>query len=252
MNRLNKNLLAIIGSVLLVSCMGESGHMIRFSSRMAVVQEEPFKSLFVRDDSIPEGYLISSPELENRSDLKEGSCCVVEYRLDYEAEQDRGVYPVEILSCDTIRTSPLVSQLTDTARILDNEQFVSLSFAKSLYLKGCYFLQVQVPSYQETRQDLFDFSYDPNQVLNVGENGVRVYQLYFRSYKDQAPDTISSSSLTSLNAFAMTDFVDRAGRVEQEKGIDSLCFVINYPRSFNTDTTGLIWSATDTFSIRLK
>lgn len=252
MNQLYKGLLGFISVVLFTSCLGESGNMLRFSSRLAVVQEEPFKSLFVRDDSIPEGYLISSPALEGREELKEGDCCLVEYRLDYEAEQDRGVYPVEILSCDTIRTSPLLPVLTDTTRILDNEQFVTLSFDKSLYLKGRYFLQVQVKEHQETRQDLFDFSYDPDQSLMVGEDNVRVYHLYFRSYKDQALDTIRSSSLTLQNAFVMDDFVAKAGQTELENGVDSLCFVINYPRSFNTDTTGLIWTVTDTFAIRLK
>lgn len=252
MDKLDKWLLGIVGVVLFSSCLGESGNMLRFSSRLAVVQEEPYKCLFVRDDSIPEGYLISSPELENREDLKDGDCCLVEYRLDYEADRDQGVYPVEILSCDTIRKSPLVPFLTDTDRILANEQFVSLSFSKSLYLKGRYFLQVQVREHQDTRQDLFDLSYDPDQELQVGENQVRVYNLYFRSYKDQAPDTVRSSSLTLQSAFVMDDFVSRAGQKELDNGVDSLCFVVNYPRSFNTDTTGLIWSVTDTFSIRLN
>lgn len=252
MKKLYQVLWGVASCALFTSCLGESGNWVRFSSRLAVVQEEPFKCLFVRDDSIPEGYLISSQEIENRDELKAGDCCVVEYRLDYGAGQNQGVYPVEILSCDMLRTFPLTPALTDTTRILEHEQFVTLSFDRSLYLKGRYFLQVQLREHQDTRQDLFDFSYDPEQTPEAGENNVRVYHLYFRSYKDQEPDTIRTTSLTLQNAFVMDDFVDRAGQAELEKGVDSLCFVVNYPRSFNTDTTGLIWTTTDTFAIRLK
>lgn len=237
--------------LLLVSCLGGEGAGVRFSSRLAVVQEQPRLSLFVRDDSIPDGYLITSPAFEARTDLREGDCCLVEYRLDYGAEKEQGIYPVEIYSCDTIPKSPLVPVLTDTAHLLENEQIVSLSFRKSLYLKRRYFLQVQVREHQATRRDLFDLSYDPEQTVLPAADGRHVYRLYFRSRKDLPADTVQAGSLVVQNAFVMDDFVERIGAREQAAGSDSLHFFITYPRSFNTDTTGLIWESTDTFSIRL-
>lgn len=242
--------IGIICISLLCSCLGESGDMIRFSSRRAVVQETPCKSLWVRDDSIPQGYLITSPELEQRADLREGDCCLVEYRIDYAATLEQGAYPVELWSCDTIAKIPLVAAPADTAKMLDHEQFVSPAFGKSIFMKGRCFLQMQLDDYQPTRKDLFSFTYDPQQpVVQAGDK--RLYRLYLRSYKDQPQDTIRPSQQVVQKALVFDRLIEEVGASEKEQGADSLHFVIHYPRSFNTDTTALLWATSDTFSISL-
>lgn len=241
----------ILITFLWTSCMGEGGHMVRYSSRRAVVQENPWKSLYVTDDSIPEGYLISSPELEGREDLKEGDCCVVEYKVDFAEQYKDGVYYAEILRCDTMPKWFLYPVMTDTTAILANEQFPALIFTKSRYMKGRYLLDVQFKTYQESRRNLLELSYNPKEELKIGENGVRVYNLYLRAWKEGQEDSTTVSTRVVPTAFVIEDFMEEAGSREKEMGNEALNFVINYPQRFNTDTTACIWALTDTVSIRL-
>ncbi len=254
MSRVKQSALWVMCAIsisLFFSCLGESGNWIRFCNRRAVVQENPRKSLWVRDDSIPQGYLISSPEFEMRDDLREGDCCLVEYRIDYGSSPEQGIYPAEIWRCDTIAKIPLVQSPVDTLNVLDHEQFVTLAFDKSLYMKGRYFMQINLSDYQPTRKDLFTFTYDPQQAKNSSDENNPVYHFYLRSYKDQELDTIRTESMIVQKAFVLDQFLDEIGKAEKNKGADSLRFVINYPRGFNMDATALLWTETDTFSISL-
>lgn len=237
---------------LFTACMGEGGHIIRYSSRKAVVQETPWKSLYVTDDSIPEGYLISSVDFEGREDLKEGDCCVVEYKVDFSQQYKDGVYQADILRCDTINKYPLLPVMTDTSAILENEQFTELMFAKSRYMKGRFFVDVQFKEHQDTRQDFLELSYNPVEELVVGDDGIRVYNLYLRAWKNERKDSIPTNSLVQPVAFVLEDFVEKTGGAEKDRGNEDLKFVINYPQRFNTDTTACIWAITDTVTIRLN
>lgn len=241
----------ILVVLLWTSCMGEGGHLVRYSSRKAVVQENPWKSLYVTDDSIPEGYLISSSDLEGREDLKAGDCCVVEYRVDFAEQYKDGVYAAEILRCDLLPKWLLSPQMTDTAAILVNEQFPTPLFSKGKYMKGRYFMDVQFKEHQDSRQDLLELSYNPKEELRIGEDGIRVYNLYLRAWKEGIDDSTKVSSRVVPTAFVIEDFAEETGRREKELGYETLNFVINYPQRFNTDTTGCIWAITDTVSIRL-
>lgn len=241
----------ILVVLLWTSCMGEGGHLVRYSSRRAVVQESPWKSLYVTDDSIPEGYLISSSDLEGREELKAGDCCVVEYRVDFAEQYKDGVYAAEILRCDLLPKWYLSPQMTDTAAILVNEQFSTPIFTKGQYMKGRYFLDVQFKQHQDSRQDLVELSYNPKEVLQIGENGQRVYNLYLRAWKEGIDDSTKVNSKVVPTAFVIEDFMEETGRKEMELGNETLNFVINYPQRFNTDTTACIWAASDTVSIRL-
>lgn len=231
--------------------MGEGGNPMRYSSRMAVVQEQPWKSLYVTEEAVPEGYLVSSPDLEAREDLKEGDCCIVEYKLDFSDQSKDGVYEASILRCDPIDVWPVVPQLTDTASILVNEQFGTVAFPKSLYMKGRYFLEIQLKEHQDTREDFVELSYNPAEIPSQAADGRRAYHLYMRAWRGAAPDTVRAYSRVVPSAFVLEDFVAAKAETEKQAGQDELHFVLCYPERFNTDTTGLIWDATDTFSIRL-
>lgn len=235
----------------LASCMGEGGNPVRYSSRMAVVQEVPWKSLYVTEELVPEGYLISSPDFETREDLKAGDCCLVEYKIDFSDQSKDGVYQAQITRCDPIDVWPVVRGLTDTASILVNEQFSTLAFPKSLYLKGRYFLEVQLKEHQDTRRDFIELSYDPAEVPAPAADGRRPYHLFLRAWRESAPDTVRAYSRVVPSAFVLEDFVAEKAETEKQAGNTDLHFVISYPERFNTDTTGLIWAVTDTFSIRL-
>ena len=223
MSRVKQSALWVMCAIsisLFFSCLGESGNWIRFCNRRAVVQENPRKSL-------------------------------VEYRIDYGSSPEQGIYPAEIWRCDTIAKIPLVQSPVDTLNVLDHEQFVTLAFDKSLYMKGRYFMQINLSDYQPTRKDLFTFTYDPQQAKNSSDENNPVYHFYLRSYKDQELDTIRTESMIVQKAFVLDQFLDEIGKAEKNKGADSLRFVINYPRGFNMDATALLWTETDTFSISL-
>lgn len=250
--KIEKGFLGCLLLASLASCMGEGGSPMRYSSRMAVVQEQPWKSLYVTEETVPEGYLVSSPEFEAREDLKEGDCCIVEYKIDLSDQSKDGVYQAEIMRCDPINVWPVVPQLTDTAAILRNEQFATVAFPKSQYMKGRYFLEIQLKEHQDTREDFVELSYDPAEIPSTAADGRRPYHLYMRAWRGEAPDTVKGYSRVVPSAFVLEDFVAAKAEAEKQAGGEELHFVICYPERFNTDTTGLIWAATDTFSIRLN
>lgn len=255
MNKTNKTIgkgmISCLLAAALASCMGEGGNPVRYSSRMAVVQEKPWKSLYVTEEAVPEGYLVSSADFETRDDLKDGDCCLVEYKIDFSDQYKDGVYEARILRCDPIDVWPVKSQLTDTASILPYEQFTALSFPKSQYMKGRYFLEIQMKEHQDTRPDFVELSYDPEETPVAGTDGRRAYHLFLRAWREEAPDTIKPYSRVVPSAFVLENFVGEKAGAEKEAGADALHFVICYPERFNTDTTGLIWAVTDTFSVRL-
>ena len=85
---------------------------------------------------------------ENRTDLKEGDCCVVDFKTNFSEELGNGVYNAEIYKYDSVAVWFLHETLTDTTVVLDKERLVTLDFKKSIYLEGRFFLQTQHVNHQ--------------------------------------------------------------------------------------------------------
>lgn len=231
-------------AIWLTSCMGDGANEITYN-RLGVVQTQPWKCIFTSD-----GYMISSPDFEARQDVKEGDCCLVDYRTNFSEELGNGVYDAKILKYDSVATWSLSPVLIDTALVLDGEQTISVQAGRTTYMQGYLFLFTQHNAHLTNQKDLFNLSYDPKQIVKTDENGKRIYDLFLRVTKEGG-EKPEQSSLILPNAFSIRKFIEEAGAVEKEAGQSTLHFKVNYTQRFNEDTTACIWAA-DTVAIRFN
>lgn len=234
-------------SLLFASCVESTGDKDTYAF-WGVAQSEPSRYIYMTDSS-----MVTSSYLEQLADWKTGDCFFVEYRADYSSNNKTDIIEADILRCDPITLLPLQTQLTDTAAVLDNGQFFTINFRKSMYLKDRYFLLTTHKNYMEEQTDLFDVSYNSDHIVEEDSLGRRIYELYLRSTKVLPDDStaIIAKDRYRTNAINLTDFLRKSGQIETSAGKDSIVFRFNYPSGFNADTTRVIWAVTDTVRLNI-
>ena len=135
--------------------MGDGSNSINYH-RVGVIRENPLRCIYTADDQ-GNIFIVSSSEFENRTDLKDGDCCVVDFKTNFSEELGNGVYNAEIYKYDSVAVWPLHETLTDTTVVLDKERLVTLDFKKSIYLEGrlAYFAGDKYPELKKIVQSLF-------------------------------------------------------------------------------------------------
>ena len=191
--------------------MGDGSNSINYH-RVGVIRENPMRCIYTADDQ-GNIFIVSASEFENRTDLKDGDCCVVDFKTNFSEELGNGVYNAEIYKYDSVAVWPLHETLTDTTVVLDKERLVTLDFKKSIYLEGRFFLQTQHVNHQVDQKDIFNLSYNPDQEVEEDSTG-------------------------------------QAKAIESSEGQNVINFKINYAERYNADTTACVWGATDVFTLR--
>ena len=220
--------------------MGDGSNSINYH-RVGVIRENPMRCIYTADDQ-GNIFIVSS------SDLKDGDCCVVDFKTNFSEELGNGVYNAEIYKYDSVAVWPLHETLTDTTVVLDKERLVTLDFKKSIYLEGRFFLQTQHVNHQVDQKDIFNLSYNPDQEVEEDSTGQRVYNLYLRV--TQEGGTGDSTKWINTTAFTIDKFLDQAKAIESSEGQNVINFKINYAERYNADTTACVWGATDVFTLR--
>ena len=64
--------------------MGDGSNSINYH-RVGVIRENPMRCIYTADDQ-GNIFIVSSSEFENRTDLKEGDCCVVDFKTNFSEE----------------------------------------------------------------------------------------------------------------------------------------------------------------------
>ena len=123
----------------------------------------------------------------------------------------------------------------------------AFALSNGIYLEGRFFMQAKHTNHQVDQVDLFDLSYDASSDAVTDSTGRRIYEFYLRVAQEGG--TGDSSTWTTTNAFVIEPFLSEAKQRESALGLDSIHFRINYPSRFNSDTTGVIWSRTNLFSL---
>lgn len=239
-------LLASIGA-LMTACMGDGSNSINYH-RVGVIRENPMRCIYTTDDK-GNIYVVSSADFEQRTELKDGDCCEVDFKTNFKDELASGVYDADIFNYDSVAVWPMRQTLTDTSKTLVKERVVSLNIAKSIYLEGRFFLQTQHAIHQADQKDIFDLSYNPEQKVEVDEDGNRIYNLYLRV--SQEGGTGDSISWIKTTAFTIDDFLDKAKAAESAEGKNTVNIKINYVTGFNEDSTACEWGATEMFTLRV-
>ena len=177
--------------------MGDGSNSINYH-RVGVIRENPMRCIYTADDQ-GEIFIVSSSEFENRTDLKDGDCCVVDFKTNFSEELGNGVYNAEIYKYDSVAVWPLHETLTDTTVVLDKERF---------------FLQTQHVNHQVDQKDIFNLSYNPDQEVEEDSTGQRVYNLYLRV--TQEGGTGDSTKWVNTTAFTIDKFLDQAKAIESK------------------------------------
>lgn len=60
--------------------MGDGSNSINYH-RVGVIRENPMRCIYTADDQ-GNIFIVSSSEFENRTDLKDGDCCVVDFKTN--------------------------------------------------------------------------------------------------------------------------------------------------------------------------
>lgn len=231
---------------LLTSCMGEGGHPVTMGFLPGVVQFEPERSIYLNG-----GTVITAPQLETM-ELKDGDCCLVDYKADRGDIVTDKIFEVDIIKYESVSKWPVASMMMDTTVMQRNERFVTFQPKQSAYVKGELFLFTDVTNHRPDQKETFYMSYDLGEDVELIDDR-RVYELQLRSIGEAdttAKPTIASQTVP--NAFTIKQFMEKAGAAEAAVGKDSLYFRINYPRSFNSDTTKYLWSTSDVFAFLIN
>ena len=92
-------LLASIGA-LMTACMGDGGNSINYH-RVGVIRENPMRCIYTTDDK-GNIYVVSSADFEQRTELKDGDCCEVDFKTNFKDELASGVYDADIFNYDSV------------------------------------------------------------------------------------------------------------------------------------------------------
>lgn len=236
------------GLIWLTSCLGDPATSLTMALQPTVVQLEPTKVLCVKG-----GDMISSADFEKKS-VADGECFLVDYSIDMSAAENadggkaNGYYTAVIGPYTTVNRWPLHTTLTDTLHVQPNELAVSSLYDRRAYIKGEFFLFMDLAGHLENQVDSFALSYNPEQAFT---GDIRVYDLYLRVVKLKEGNENTGATLFTANAFHLEDFVNEVSAKEtpDQEGNKTVNFRINYVSGFNSDTTQCLWGRSNVFTI---
>ncbi|MDL2208719.1 hypothetical protein LJB97_03770 [Parabacteroides sp. OttesenSCG-928-O15] len=233
----------------LSSCMGESGDRMGYF-RYGVVTTEPSLSLSTSDGK--EIRQISFPELNGS---QAGDCFLVEFKADFSQSAKSGVYDVEMSSLEPVRQHLLEETeavLPDTIPSA-NEQFLTLNMSKGRFLKGRFFVHIDLKEHREEQTEAFTLAFNRDSVFRETEETGRYYQFCLRVIREGGVDSLKSTQ-TEIHALNLSSFLKEAALIEQEAGKDSLFFRFQYANRVQVvDGDSILnWSSTALYGIPLS
>ena len=241
-----KYVLILLSSILLYSCMGESGDIYTFGSQAGVVKQS--SKMLIQTYS---GDKITSDDLQNMS-VGDGDCCLVDYKINFTSSDNKeaDIYDVDILNYLPVKSWDLLDS-PDTLEFRSNEAFWSFSPARSTYVDGHLFIYPKFRIHYQSQEDHFTVSYSPDQkpVLDMA-SGRKYLDLYIRSTATVDPaDSIASSSFIAPQAFSIQKLVDHAVQQGYVSG-DSLNLRFVYPAAILGEEQ-YSWNTSEIYTILL-
>ncbi|NDV54466.1 hypothetical protein D0T51_01785 [Parabacteroides sp. 52] len=217
--------------------------------RYGVAVLQPVPALYTNDGNNREGDFITSPAIESLVGLKEGDCFQVEFIAGLDELPANKTYQAELTRLDTVPLWPLHTELTDTAGVWAEEEYIKLtSFSKSRIIRNRFFLLTDHSPLIDQEKHTLDLSYDPEELQLDTLSGIKYYNLFLRSTRhSETTDTIGTKWVQA-NAFDFAPFIRR----QKEVGADSLYFRINYPSKLNANKSGYLWERTGMFAVKLS
>lgn len=198
------------------------------------------------------GTLFYNPEIAKDVSIEPGDCCMLAYTLDQGSAENqtaatKGYYTVLKRAYQEIDKWSLAFNLTDTAKILENEQTLAGIDGSFAYIKGRMFLPTVHKGFLTGQKNKFELSYDRSAEPEKIE-GNRVYNFYLRTVK--VTDGKSPSQDGSLvNAYELQRFASSVTSIEKAAGGKNIFIRFNYIKEFNKDTTAATWAVTTPYQL---
>ena len=216
---------------LFTSCLKDINNVYNPGTTAAVVRQHGDSALMMANTRF--GWIYST----KLSSYSEGKCLLVSFDYDpslpenTNAEQ-KGYYTVTIQGETAVNQQNAESPLTDTHKLLTNEQpILAVNPNDSV-------LYVKLEDY------LFLPSYDPTQ-QPVVENRKSIYSLYLRAAaRTGKPEDKAEEAIAVINAFNLGNFIKD---MREQGGRDADMYVrIHYIDQINPkDSTQFTWGVTD-------
>jgi hypothetical protein len=224
----------------IVSCLGDEGQKITVDSQPGVVIK-------------PAGSDTTRVQLKDRtiyderfgSSVNDGNCVLVKYNIDYglfanaDTGRREGFFKAEILASTIIEPHELYTEITDTSIVVANEQMLKEIKEVHSIIRNHLFLYTEHPVDSTELHNLFDLSYNADQVPVVDETIQKpVYNLFLRVVKNnEAGGKVSDPQKIFINAFDITELLSNYNTT------DTLYFRVNFAKSFDKDTLRITsWS----------
>lgn len=232
--------------LLLTSCLGDGGSTVTQNTVYGVIElsSKTMTNMVCVDNA---GTLFFNSEIAKDVSIESGDCCILAYTLDQGSAENqnvatKGYYTVAKNGYAELDRWGLNSNLTDTAKIMENEQVIANIGNSYGYIKGKMFLETQHKDFLTDQKNRYELSYDPSAKPEELE-GNRVYNLYLRTVKKT--DGKSPSGNASIpNAYDLQRFVFSVTSTEKAAGAKAIYVRFNYIKEFNKDTTAATWGVT--------
>lgn len=233
----------------LSACMGESGNRMGYF-RYGVVTTDPSLSLSTSDGT--DIRQISFPELNGS---QAGDCFLVEFKADFSESPKSGIYAAEMSTMEPVRQHLLEeteAMLPDTIPS-PNEQFLTLNMTKGQFLKGRFFVHIELKEHYEEQTEAFTLAFNRDSVFHETEEGSRFYEFHLRAIREGGIDSLKSTQ-TEIHALNLSSFLKEAALKEQEAGKDSLFFRFQYANRVQVvdGDSVLSWSPTALYGVPLS
>lgn len=232
--------------LLLTSCLGDGGGTVSESAVYGVIElsSKTMTNMVCVDNA---GTLFFNPEVANDVSIETGDCCILAYVLDQGSAENqnvatKGYFTVGKKGYQEIDRWSLSFSLTDTAKILNNEQTLTGINAPVSYIKGRLFLPTEHKDFLTDQKNRFELSYNPAAEPEKIE-GNRVYNLYLRTVKVTEGKSPSQSG-SMVNAYELQRFASSVTSTEKATGAKGIFIKFNYIKEFNKDTTAATWATT--------
>ena len=238
---------AVLAS-LMTSCLATGDNEIVLYAQPSVVKVMADKKVML----LGNGTTIMADDLTKNINLEDGDCAITDFVLelsDYKninRADSGGHYSAHKMSITSLAKEQLLTSLTDTLALLENEQSISNVLNKTCVIDNNIFLYMDFAS--ELSGAMADMSYKVDTVPDLDKDK-RVYNLYFRMTGNAADERRSTVVCVAVD---LHPFVSVKGREERGLGNDSLFFKINYVNGIKTDPETAVWKKSQTFYIPLN
>lgn len=179
------------------------------------------------------------------ADYEEGDCCYATYILDGDSAMSstNGYYTVKILESGKIDQYDMLSGLTDTSKIMQEETAITNPVYGNAgrYVKGRLFIRQQLNTLNN-QQTSWNLSYNPDfGDIEKGSNGNRVYDVFLRATITTKGSGTSSSADYITNAYNMSDYLDSVANIEKDLGNEAFNIRFNYVSAIDTVKKIMTW-----------